>query len=428
MAGVAHTPHLERRPSGYFFRRRIPTPRWAIPNPDHGSSLCLSVRTDVLSEAKIRVARLTALTDAVFALRTERPVDHLSAENITLLKELARFEIAAHEALRATSEPRSEAAATFAAQTERTTQDMLPRALALGDRTPAAAPLRDVSKFLGAALDEASANWRTLAFEALRVLLDASFEREPREVGSYEEPTPIFRSVMASRSASPGTSRPVAASQRSAPALAIPAAAAPVAVTQPAPTNLATTTPQTATEVVAPLQSPVETGAAPTANADTVPASSATPQPAAGDASPVVAAKDDDTALRIKLRPPLLENIDLRDLSPKTRDVLATRPRGITLLEGIQLMKELKLAGYGDDFSREQTGEETAGKEMEIEQRQQGERGRKILGGVRRGCALRGGGPGRHPRCPEKASQPALSALEGHRQVRGEERLPDPRR
>ena len=104
------------------------------------SSLCLSLRTDVLSEAKIRVARLTALTDAAFALRTERPVDHLSAENITLLKELARFEIAAHEALRAQAEPRSEAAATFAAKTERTTQDMLRRALALGDRTPAAAP------------------------------------------------------------------------------------------------------------------------------------------------------------------------------------------------------------------------------------------------------------------------------------------------
>lgn len=359
MAGVAHTPHLEKRPSGYFFRRRLPRAFPEISNPGQKSAICLSLRTDVLSEATCRVRALTALTDLAVALTTERPVDHLSPEHVKLLTELARCQIAAHEALRASAEPRAEAAANFAAQTERATQNMLRRALALGDRTPVTEPLREMARCLGVTLDETSADWRALAFEALRVMLDVSREREKREVGTYEEVTPIFRSVMARRSASPAAALPVAASRSSALALAVPAAAAPVAAAQPAPTIPAATTPQTATEAVAPLQAPVEPAAAPAANADTVPA---TPQPSAGAASPDTAAKDHDTAFRIKLRPPLLKNIDLRDLSPETREVVLTKPRGITLLEGIKLMRELKMAGYGDDFSMEQTGDAAAGK------------------------------------------------------------------
>ena len=76
-------------------------------------------------------------------------MDHLSPEHVTLLTELARCQIAAHEALRASAEPRSEAAANFAAQTERATQDMLRRALALGDRTPVTEPLREMARRLG---------------------------------------------------------------------------------------------------------------------------------------------------------------------------------------------------------------------------------------------------------------------------------------
>jgi len=236
MAGVAHTPHLEKRPSGFFFRRRLPKAWVEISNPGQSSAICLSLRTDVLSEATCRVRALTALTDLAVALTTERPVDHLSAEHVTLLTELARCQIAAHEALRASAEPRSEAAATFAARTERATQDMLRRALALGDRSPVTDPLREMARRMGVTLDESTAGWRALAFEALRVMLDVSRERERREVGTYEQPTPIFQSVMASRSASPVAALPSAVSQSPAPALAMPAATAPVAITQPAPT------------------------------------------------------------------------------------------------------------------------------------------------------------------------------------------------
>jgi hypothetical protein len=164
-------------------------------NPDQVSAVCLSLRTDVLSDAKVLVARLTALTDAAFALTTERPVDHLKPEHVALLSEMARFQIAAHEALRASAEQRSEAAASFAAQTERATQAMLRRTLALGDRSPVVEPLRDMAKRLGVTLDETSADWRALAFEALRVMLDVSREREKRELGTYEEAIRCQRSA-----------------------------------------------------------------------------------------------------------------------------------------------------------------------------------------------------------------------------------------
>jgi hypothetical protein len=106
MAGVAHTPYLEKRPCGYFFRRRLPSSWQEIVNPDQVSAVCLSLRTDVLSDAKILVARLTALTDAAFALTTERPVNHLKPEHVTLLTEMSRFQIAAREAMHACAKSR----------------------------------------------------------------------------------------------------------------------------------------------------------------------------------------------------------------------------------------------------------------------------------------------------------------------------------
>lgn len=183
MAGVAHTPHLEKRPSGYFFRRRLPKAWVEISNPGQSSAICLSLRTDVLSEATCRVRALTALTDLAVALTTERPVDHLSPEHVTLLTELARCQIAAHEALRASAEPRSEAAANFAAQTERATQDMLRRALALGDRSPVTDPWRTSRSLLEAAnLTEQS---KAILAGDLEICVETAFDLyiEARSVG-----------------------------------------------------------------------------------------------------------------------------------------------------------------------------------------------------------------------------------------------------
>lgn len=123
-------------------------------------------------------------------------MNHLSAQDLTLLTELARCQIAANEAARAIADPRSEEAANFAATSERAAQDVLKRAIALGDRSLSIDPLRAVAARLGVTLNETTAEWRALAFEALRVLLDVAQERECREVGQYDAPTPVFRSVM----------------------------------------------------------------------------------------------------------------------------------------------------------------------------------------------------------------------------------------
>ncbi|UWR30980.1 hypothetical protein K3758_05480 [Sulfitobacter sp. W002] len=359
MTRVAHIPYLEKRPSGFFFRRRFPKAYLGIKNPGPTSALCLSLRTDVLSEATCLVRALTALTDLAVALTTERPVDHLSSEHVTLLTELARFQIAAHEAVRASAEPRSEETANFAAKAEHAIQDMLRRALALGDRTPVIEPLREAAQRMGVSLDETSTGWRQLAFEALRVMMDVSRERERREVGTYEAPTPVFRSVMASRSAT-DTAEPRALSVQSAvPAFAIPAVNAfPTAPT--APKIMPSVTASVEPVVVSSSQDKSETPIRPPAIQDTGPSPQRPSSPEAPPSND--ASLGDETAFRIKLRPPRLENIDLRDLSPETQAVLKNKPRGISLLEGIQLMKELKLAGYGEDFSVEQTGDEGAGK------------------------------------------------------------------
>ena len=342
MAGVAHTPYLEKRPSGFFFRRRLARAFLEISNPGQGSALCLSLRTDVLSEAKILVARLTALTDAAFALTTERPVNHLCPEHVTLLSELARCQIAAHEALRASAEPRSEAAANFAAAAERATQDMLRRALALGDRTPVEAPLREMAQHLGVTLDESSADWRALAFEALRVMLDVARERERREVGAYEEVTPIFRSVMARRSAS------------QAPALAVPTATQPAACAPALPVLPAAIAPveaeigsahQVNVEVAEPSPATaalVAQGAVPPLSPSEVPVPDlvAAPQGMGPTSSP--APREEPRIL-----------IDEALLSDASRAALQKGPN-IEFREAFELYFEIKQLGYGDNFEARQ--------------------------------------------------------------------------
>lgn len=48
------------------------------------------------------------------------------------------------------------------------------RALALGDRTLVAEPLREMARHLGVTLDETRDDWRALAVEGLRVMLDVT--------------------------------------------------------------------------------------------------------------------------------------------------------------------------------------------------------------------------------------------------------------
>ncbi len=198
-------PHLEIRKTGYYWRRRLPRSlrdRGAMPHadPDKGnitssekSFLCFSLRIHVLRDAKILARRLTGISDQVLAALAEKTMTIAPDLATRLLEQLARFEIDAYERARAIAEPRSHESATFELRREEALQDTLRRAILLGDREIARAPLRHVAACLGLTLDEAEDDWKALAFEATKVLLDVNQERLRRQQGHYDQPTPVFR-------------------------------------------------------------------------------------------------------------------------------------------------------------------------------------------------------------------------------------------
>lgn len=246
-------PHLERRRSGYLWRRRWPRPpraRGAVTSPPENSVaepgrfsgpdrfLCFSLQTHVLRDAKILARRLDALSDEVFAAQAEGRMAIAPQTADRVLTELARFQIAAFERARALADPRSPEAAELEMRREHALQETLRRALYLGDREAARAPLRDVAARLGLDLDEGDPDWKALAHEATRVLLDVAQERARRMQGHYAAPSPAFRRAMAEE-AGTGSHDPRATAPWPAPAPVAPAPVAPAPVCDVPPATFA---------------------------------------------------------------------------------------------------------------------------------------------------------------------------------------------
>lgn len=270
------------------------------------------------------------------------------------------------------------AAARQAAACEQATQAVLRRALATGDRELARQPLREVAAHLGLALLEDTEDWNRLAFEATRILLDASRLREREELGEFEAPSPVFRTARASME---GSGRPDSA------AWALPATAAHLTAAQvalPIHHPIQPTRPGPVEQPARPLTQPLYVGSADTGgttaqeNRAGTPVAEFGPMPAAGPSTEVracdaiagsVAASTaapsdparDALALRLQMRPPLLDNVPIDRLSPGLQQVLRDKPRGIALMEAIQLFDELKTLGYGNEFHQLQTGDPAAG-------------------------------------------------------------------
>lgn len=371
----APLPYLERRPGGFLYRRRVPGRLAPVrPVAETGAGpLCapsenklsaaflrLSLRTHVPCEARILAMRLTAFFDLAFALATERHMDHLRPDQIEMLEALARFQIAAHAAARAAAPARSEAAARQVAACEQATQAVLRRALATGDRELARQPLREVAVRLGLAQVEDTEDWNRLAYEATRVLLDASQTREREELGEFDAPSPVFRSA---RARMDGAMDGAAQTRGTSWALpAAPAWRAPSPVALPIPQAIQMARPAPEGPPLAPVAQPADTGpAGDPAPSQENPAPNAirTPVPASGAAGSDPAR--DALARHLQMRPPMLENLPLEHLSPGLRQVLRDKPRGITLTEAIQLFEELKTLGYGNEFDKHQTGDPIAG-------------------------------------------------------------------
>ncbi len=191
--------HLESRPTGYFWRRRSPRNQAAEKKSSPGQEkfFVFSLRTQVLREAKAVAARLTDISDQVFAVMTEKtmPIAPEIAEQI--LVDMARFLIESFDRQRALAPTRSLAVAEEELRQEQAWRTSLKQSLFCRDRGIVRPPLRETALRLGITLDEDGPDWLNLAIEATKLLIDVSEECERRDRGETSETTPWFRSARA---------------------------------------------------------------------------------------------------------------------------------------------------------------------------------------------------------------------------------------
>jgi integrase len=364
-------PHLEIRKTGFYWRRRLPlSPRdgraVSCGLKDHGtkiptekSFLCFSLRTHVPRDAKIMARRLTEMSDLVFAADAEMTMAIARETQARLLESLARFEIEAFERSRALAGPRSSEAATMELRREEALQTTLRMALHLGDREVARHPLRHVAAQLGIKLDEADEDWTVLAYETTKVLLDVSQERGRRQQGLYDPPTVFFRRAIATSGSTPAVPAAIVADAEVAPASfasvgAVPApacAAASFVKSEPVATSMqAAPSHATTPEMQTTIEPPATAAKVPQELVpSTPPAKIVVP---AGLDLPDGYDEESWQEARIAARPPRIL-IDRKLLSEGSRAALE-KPRGITLVESIELFYELLSLGYKAPFNKHQ--------------------------------------------------------------------------
>lgn len=370
-------PHLEIRRAGYFWRRRLPrslrdrgarspgAPEDEISTTPKKILLCFSLRTQVLRDAKILARRLSEMSDLVFAAHAEMTMAIAPEIQIRMLESLARFEIEAFERTRAVAAPRSPEAATQDLRREEALQATLRQAIYLGDRKVAQRPLYHVAAHLGIELDEADEDWKALAYEATKVLLDISQERSRRQQGLYDQPTLVFRRAVS-------MAETAALQDRTAPAeITIPAAAFASNEAVNPPVSAAPASFATENRAGAPKAPPAgETPSESDQQQDT---------PIREEPSAVMWSLHNSTAMtqaivpagfdlpdgydeeswqkaRVAARPPRIL-IDRKLLSEESRAAL-DKQRGITLAEAIELYFELLSWGYRAPFNKHQKRKE----------------------------------------------------------------------
>lgn len=239
----ARIPHLELRPQGYVWRRRLPravlrlgdsteadkAPVFASvrvkpcgnhrilrndmsrsvhlhetqeenspsQTADRGIPICLSLKTRAFSVAAELARRLSALSDQVFLYATATM--SLSSKDIDrIVSTFARFEIEAGNRERALGDPRSPQLAQAAMEREAARQAVLRQAFFERDYAVAQEPLRHVAAYLGIELPEAGCeDARILAYEATRVMLDNSEDKARRDRGFFPGPSPYFARAIA---------------------------------------------------------------------------------------------------------------------------------------------------------------------------------------------------------------------------------------
>lgn len=189
-------PHLERRPTGYYWRRRLPA---SCRNRVKPLSLCFPLKTKDRLQAA-RIARsLTALSEICFTAEIDLPPEVM----IHLLVSYARLEIEADDRLRATTGPRTRMAAQAALTVEAELRASLREAILCCDHTPAVDPVKLTAERLGIDLDDAEDDYAILCDKMLRMQIEISKERERRANGYFADKQPYLDLALSSLHATP---------------------------------------------------------------------------------------------------------------------------------------------------------------------------------------------------------------------------------
>ncbi|WP_417525757.1 DUF6538 domain-containing protein [Marinovum sp.] len=178
-------PFLELRPTGFYFRRRVPARarKWIKPR-----FFCFSLRTHLPRDAAELARRLTAVSELCFNAEQTMPPEMMTEILVTY----ARLEIDTADRLRALTGPRTRAAAEASLALELAARASLRDAIFLCDREPALQPIRDIAARLGLEIDENEDDFAILADRMLRLLIELSEEKERRARGQFSDPQPYL--------------------------------------------------------------------------------------------------------------------------------------------------------------------------------------------------------------------------------------------
>lgn len=224
-------PYLELRPTGYFWRRRIPVACGFRIKPGF---LCFPLRTKVLREAAVVAHRLTALSDICFNAETDVPPEVMTSVLTTYA--LAQIETA--DRLRALTGPRTRIAAEAALTLESALRAALRQDIFLGEREKAVDAISLTAHQLGIEIDPDEEDFGVLVDRMLRLMLEVSEERERRAKGIFAETQPYLGLALSQLS----NRAPIAMAPIATTPSGLTDAATPAALSPPSPAAL----PQTA--------------------------------------------------------------------------------------------------------------------------------------------------------------------------------------
>ncbi|MDO5501100.1 MAG: hypothetical protein Q4F67_15610, partial [Propionibacteriaceae bacterium] len=187
-------PHLEHRPTGFYWRRRVPAGEASRFTVDF---FCFPLRTQFLREAADLARRLTAISEICFAAECD-----VSPEVMTqILVGYARLEIETADRLRALSAPRSRAAAEAALAMEDASRNALREAILLCDRQIAMPAIESTIQRLGLTIAPGDEDMPVLADRMVRVMIEVSEEKSRRARGYFREEQPYLELALKETSA-----------------------------------------------------------------------------------------------------------------------------------------------------------------------------------------------------------------------------------